>query len=185
MDGAADRPTAVTASTAPRRVTDGAPLVGRRDALLAFSEALDGPGAQAFQFLVLSGEPGAGKTRLLSELTRQAAGRELTTLVGRAAEFEQELPFGVVVDALDDQVEASLPGLAERLGAETAALLGTVLPALRTGTGTAAPSETGPRGDQDDHTGQTGPGSDLTTGSACTGRCADCWRTWPPRTGWC
>ncbi|HEY3904622.1 MAG TPA: AAA family ATPase [Streptosporangiaceae bacterium] len=135
-------------------------MVGRRDALLAFNQALDASGAPAFQFLVLIGEPGAGKTRLLGELTRQAAGRELTTLVGRAAEFEQELPFGVVVDALDDQVESSLAGLAERLGAETSALLGTVLPALRT---PGQDRETGPRSDQADRTGQTGPGSDLTS----------------------
>jgi predicted ATPase len=140
------------------RITSGAALVGRHDALRAFTEALDGPRAGAFQFLVLSGEPGAGKTRLLTELHAEAAGRKLTTLAGRAAEFEQELPFGVVVDALEDQVETSLPGLAERLGAEISARLATVLPALRA----AAPghdSETGPRSEQAqqaDHAGRTG-----------------------------
>src|SRR5712691_6906746 len=130
MDGA-DRPTAVTASTAPGTTNTAAPLVGRRDALRAFGEALDGSSAGSFQFLRLIGEPGAGKTRLLGELAAEAVRRELATRWGRAAEFEQELPFGVVVDALNDQVEVSLPGLVERLGAETAALLATVLPALR------------------------------------------------------
>src|SRR5215469_9130117 len=70
---------------------------------------------------------------------------------GRAAEFEQELPFGAVVDALDDQVEVSLPGLVERLGAETSALLATVLPSVRT----VLPSQRARSA--------AGPGSDLTS----------------------
>ena len=106
MDGDANRLAAVRASTAAGRIMDGAaPLVGRRDALRAFGEALAASSAGSFQFLVLVGEPGAGKTRLLGELAAAAARRELATRWGRAAEFEQELPFGAVVDALDDQVE--------------------------------------------------------------------------------
>ncbi len=172
MDGA-DRPTAVTASTAPGGTTNtAAPLVGRRDALRAFGEALDASSAGSFQFLRLIGEPGAGKTRLLGELAAEAVRRELTARWGRSAEFEQELPFGVVVDALDDQVEASLPDLAERLGAETSTLLATVLPAMRT----VSPAETSPAavgpdsgpagpnpGSEPAAVGQTGPGSDLTS----------------------
>ena len=159
MHGAADRPAAAEANMATERFAEGTPLVGRREALRAFGEALEASSAGSFQFLRLIGEPGAGKTRLLGALAAEAKRLELTARWGRSAEFEQELPFGVVVDALDDQVEAALPGLGERLGAETAALLATVLPAVRT----AAPSETGPRSDQADQTGQTGPGSDLTS----------------------
>src|SRR5690242_16595542 len=105
MDGGADR------------AGGAAPLVGRLDALRVFGEALDASGAGTFQFLVLVGEPGAGKTRLLGELAAAAADRGLAAGWGRATEIEQELPFGVVVSALDYQVEASLPGLAERLDA--------------------------------------------------------------------
>lgn len=173
MDGAADRPTAVPASTAPGRLTsDAAPLVGRSEALRAFSEALDDSGAGSFQFLALVGEPGAGKTRLLAELNAEAIRRELTTCFGRAAEFEQQMPFGAVIDALDDQVEASLPGLpgqqadqaelpglAGRLGAEMSTLLATVLPAIRAiapAQADAAPASGNP--DQ-----AAAPGSDLTS----------------------
>src|SRR5215472_2313813 len=152
MDGGADRPAAVGAMAAAGRIMDGAaPLVGRHDALRAFDEALDAAGAGSFQFLLLVGEPGAGKTRLLAELAVAAARRELATLWGRAAEFEQELPFGAVVDALDDQVEASSPGLIDRLGAETSALLATVLPSLRS----ISPGLV--------HPAASGPGSDLTS----------------------
>ncbi len=149
MDGGADRPAAAGASTAAGSITDGAaPLVGRRDALRAFSEALDASSLGSFRFLALVGEPGAGKTRLLGELAAAAALRELATGWGRAAEFEQELPFGAVVDALDDQVEALLPGLTERLGADTSALLATVLPSVRAlSPGPAAAAASGPGSD--------------------------------------
>ncbi|WP_131742400.1 ATP-binding protein, partial [Actinomadura roseirufa] len=102
-----------------------APLVGRRDALDALDRALDGAEA-GFGFVALVGEPGAGKSRLLGELADAAAGRRLPSLAGRAAEFEQEMPFGAVVDAIDDRLEEhslDLPPAALRL-------LGTVFPAL-------------------------------------------------------
>ena len=150
MGGGADRPAAVRASAVAGRTTDAAPLVGRREALHVFGDALDASSGGSFRFLSLVGEPGAGKTRLLGELAAAAAARDLASLWGRAAEFEQEMPFGVVVDALDDHVEASLPGLALRLGAETSGLLAAVLPSLRA----AAPGPGGPA---------SGPGSDPTT----------------------
>jgi DNA-binding CsgD family transcriptional regulator/tetratricopeptide (TPR) repeat protein len=158
MDGGADRPAEENVSAAAGRITDGAaPLVGRRDALRSFAEALDASGAGSFQFLALVGEPGAGKTRLLSELAAAATSRKLATWSGRAAEFEQELPFGAVVDALDDQVEAALPGVAERLGAETSALLATVLPSVRA----ILPGET-PGATVQAAPASSSPGSDLT-----------------------
>jgi DNA-binding CsgD family transcriptional regulator len=171
MDGGADRPAAAEVNPAAEGSTAGAaPLVGRRDALLGFAEALDTSGTGSFQFLRLVGEPGAGKTRLLGELAVAAARRGLPTLWGRAAEFEQELPFGAVVDALDDQVEASLPGLADRLGADIAGLLATVLPSARPATGhyRAVASQTGGRIPGASDAGPpglrtSGPGSDLTS----------------------
>jgi DNA-binding CsgD family transcriptional regulator len=133
----------VRAHVGVERGMDGgtdAPLVGRRDAVLAFRESLAASSDGAFRFLCLVGEPGAGKTRLLGELATAAAAWELPVLSGRAAEFEQEMPFGAVIDALDDKVEASLPELAGRLSAATTGLLATVLPAVRT----AAPSPDAP-----------------------------------------
>ena len=149
MDGGADRPAGVRGHGAAQGFPPGAgPLVGRGDALRAFRAALDASGTGSCCFLGLVGEPGAGKTRLLGELAAGAAQRGMVILGGRAAEFEQEMPLGVVVDALDDQVESGLPSLAIRLGAGTCGLLAAVLPSLRA----AAPGLDG----------SAGPGRDMT-----------------------
>ncbi|MCW2879205.1 MAG: transcriptional regulator, LuxR family [Sphaerisporangium sp.] len=111
-------------------LSGGAPLVGRRDALHAFAETVDATLTGGFQFLAVVGEPGAGKTRLLAELAALATGRGLTTLWGRAAEFEQIMPFSALIDALDDHLEARRDDLAERLGTAQARQLAAVFPAL-------------------------------------------------------
>ncbi|RAY16667.1 LuxR family transcriptional regulator [Actinomadura craniellae] len=120
----------VVVSRTDRRTEDlppgPAPLVGRRDALDTFEQALDTVGDGGFRFLALVGEPGAGKTRLLIELSAAASGRKLPALAGRAAEFEQDMPFGVVIDAIDDHLEESAPDL----GPGATRLLGSVFPAL-------------------------------------------------------
>src|SRR5262245_10613692 len=87
-----------TVPTADRR------FIGRRQELAALDEALDSLRAPRPRWVVVSGEPGIGKTRLLSELAERAAGRRYPVFVGRGAELESELPFAIWVDALDDHV---------------------------------------------------------------------------------
>ncbi|MFC6084359.1 helix-turn-helix transcriptional regulator [Sphaerisporangium aureirubrum] len=111
-------------------VPQGVPLVGRRDALRAFAQSVDATVTRGFQFRAVVGEPGAGKTRLMAELAAMAGGRGITTLWGRAAEFEQIMPFSALVDALDDHLEARRDELSGRLGAGQARLLAAVFPAL-------------------------------------------------------
>jgi DNA-binding NarL/FixJ family response regulator len=110
------------------------PLIGRQHVLKAFDECLGAAAAAAadesFQFLGLSGEPGAGKTRLLAELATEAGGRELPVLWGRAAEYEQQMPFGMVIDALDDHLETCAETLPETLGEAAMRSLAAVFPSL-------------------------------------------------------
>ncbi|GAA0580289.1 hypothetical protein GCM10009546_48430 [Actinomadura livida] len=101
------------------------PLVGRREALQEIGRVLDAA-ERGYGFLALVGEPGAGKTRLLNELADAANARKLPFVAGRAAEFEQEMPFGAVVDALDYRLEEQAPALPPN----ALRLLGTVFPAL-------------------------------------------------------
>ncbi|XRQ14073.1 helix-turn-helix transcriptional regulator [Actinomadura welshii] len=117
MEGRADRDA--------RARSGNAPLVGRREALQEIDRVLDAA-ERGYGFLALVGEPGAGKTRLLNELADAAIARKLPFVAGRAAEFEQEMPFGAVVDALDDRLEER----ALNLSSAALRLLGTVFPAL-------------------------------------------------------
>jgi predicted ATPase len=83
-------------------------LIGRDRELEALSASLEQAreGARCVQVV---GQPGIGKTALLRELGDRAEAAGDLVLSGRGAEFEQELPFGVVVDALDDYSARSSP----------------------------------------------------------------------------
>jgi predicted ATPase len=82
------------------------------------------------RFVFVTGEPGIGKTCLLLELARQAERRGCLAVRGGASEFERELPFGPVVDALDEYLEALDPREFNRLSAEDLSELAGVFPAL-------------------------------------------------------
>ena len=92
-------------------------MIGRERELNLLRAALDALPA----LVAVAGEPGIGKSHLLRELREEALGRGMLVLSGRAADFERELPYGALVDALDahlDELDASrLRGLdGEQLG---------------------------------------------------------------------
>ena len=97
-------------------------LVGRAAELARLDDGLDDLWAGGSPAVVVTGEPGIGKSRLLAELTDRARARGGLVLAGRAAEYETDLPFAPWVDALDAYVADHPP-------ADGAALAG-VLPAL-------------------------------------------------------
>jgi DNA-binding NarL/FixJ family response regulator len=107
------------------------PLVGRMAELELIERMLEGTSAGEARFLFVSGEPGIGKTRLLSELLLRAADRGCLALHGNAAEFEREVPFGLVVNALDEFIETLGAGAFAAHGTEEVAELAGVFPALR------------------------------------------------------
>ena len=130
MDGDADRPAAVRGSPAALGSAHGvAPLVGRRDALRAFGEALDASGQGDCCFLGLVGEPGAGKTRLLGRAGygRGRPGPGHRCGAGRPSS-SRRCPSGAWSTRSTTRWRPSWPSLAARLGAETSGLLATVLP---------------------------------------------------------
>ncbi|HKH18169.1 MAG TPA: AAA family ATPase [Solirubrobacteraceae bacterium] len=93
--------------------TSAAPTVGRESELAQLEAALDGLAAGMPACVAVDGEPGIGKTRLLSELRGRAEERGWLVLAGSAAEFERELPFSVWVDALDAYVASQQLDLAD------------------------------------------------------------------------
>ncbi len=77
-----------------------APLVGRQAELTRLRRRLDAAWRGAGQVILLTGEAGVGKSRLLEEITSGAVARGTRLLAGRAWETEQILPFQPWVDAL-------------------------------------------------------------------------------------
>ncbi len=92
---------------------------------------LDDVTAGRARLVFVTGEPGIGKTSLLVELLGRADDRGCLALRGGAAEFERELPFGLVVDALDEYLASRDPRAFSRLAAEDLSELAGVFPALR------------------------------------------------------
>jgi DNA-binding NarL/FixJ family response regulator len=105
-------------------------LVGRAVELGSLDGLLDRLDDGASAALELVGEPGIGKTRLLSELAARADAREHTVLSGRATELERDLPFSVFVDALDAYLQSLDPRRLNGLDAGVHTELATVFPSL-------------------------------------------------------
>jgi len=105
-------------------------LVGRDREIARLERALDGLVSDQVRVLQISGEPGIGKSRLLAELARRAEARGYLVLDGQAAEFERDIPFGVIVDALNDRAAALEPSLLRSLDGETVRELAVLLPSL-------------------------------------------------------
>jgi len=78
----------------------------------------------------LIGEPGIGKSRLLAELTQRAEARGFLVLDGRAAEFEQDVPFGPIIDALNDYLGSEQAAVVRGLEPWAVQELAEVFPSL-------------------------------------------------------
>lgn len=100
-------------------------LVGREQELAAAERAVKDAQDGSSRALGVLGEAGIGKSALLIATRERAAAAGMLVLEGRGAEHEQDVPFGVVVDALDDHVASLHPRRVESLGHD----LGAVLPA--------------------------------------------------------
>lgn len=106
---------------------DTSPFVGRQqevDLLVGLIAQLATGSGHA---VLIQGEPGIGKSRLLSEITRHAHGQSVPTLATNCYEIERAIPYqpviGLVMRALDQITDAALRRLAPVSLAELAALL--------------------------------------------------------------
>ena len=113
-------------------------LVGRAQELAELDEALDQVAGGQPRFLQIVGEAGIGKSRLLAELARRGEGRGCLVLDGRAAEFEQDLPFGLIVAALNDYLGSLDPAMLDGLDQDELRELASIFPSLRQPSGPAA-----------------------------------------------
>uniref|UniRef100_UPI0015F0893F ATP-binding protein n=1 Tax=Streptomyces shenzhenensis TaxID=943815 RepID=UPI0015F0893F len=80
------------------RGTHARQLVGRQREMDVLRSAVGNCRDGVSTVIEITGDPGLGKTRLLSELADLAAAEGLAVLYGRASEFEPQRSFGVFVD---------------------------------------------------------------------------------------
>lgn len=79
----------------------------------------------------LVGDPGMGKTTMMTWLRELAVHENALVLDGRGSEFEHDVPFGLFVDALDEHLRDAQHRWSRSLGAEVVAELTGIFPALR------------------------------------------------------
>jgi len=112
------------------QVSEISRLVGRDSEITAIAATVDAVHAGRSQVLVLTGEAGIGKSALMSTLRERAGEAGLLVLEGRAAEHERDVPFGLAIDAFDDEVAGLHPRRLESLGEGRVADLAAVLPSV-------------------------------------------------------
>jgi DNA-binding NarL/FixJ family response regulator len=119
---------------APGAPAAPSPFVGRRAELETIQRMLgEVEAGSSRRVVVVVGEPGIGKTRLLEELGLLASAGDSLFLAGRAAEFEREAPFAPFVDALGGRLADPERSPLEGLSAEQRSELGSVFPTLARG----------------------------------------------------
>jgi len=121
-------------------VANPAPFVGRAAELrrlgAVLREVLHGS-----RIVAISGEAGAGKTRLIEQF-RHAASREARFLVGRGSPLAAGLELGAVVEALEGELRSRDAGQLRTLCGNRAGALAGVLPSVAAavpGAGPASP----------------------------------------------
>src|ERR687898_331497 len=120
-------------------------LLGREKELAAATAAIGGVGEGAPRSLAIMGEAGIGKSALLIAMQERARAAGVLVLSGRAAEHERDVPFGLVVDALDDHVAAMHHRRGETIGPQLAAVLPAAAAMADEGAPAAAPGDAAER----------------------------------------
>ncbi|MET0864707.1 MAG: AAA family ATPase [Nakamurella sp.] len=85
-----------------------APMVGRESEIRVLLEAVASVTAGERRLVLVRGEAGIGKTRLLTELSGVLGGADYTVLQGRATELESDVPFAPVLEAFHNYPDLQL-----------------------------------------------------------------------------
>lgn len=118
---------------------DADELVGRIKEMHTLSEALAATERGESVTVMVTGEPGIGKTRLLEKVCEQAVRQGFEVGRGRGTELEREIPHGALIEALNQPLGLVRHEDLDALGADVRSELGMLLPTLADG---AAPLTT-------------------------------------------
>ncbi len=118
-ESTAESTSSITANTGERHNRPA--LVGRGPELTVLAERLDAALGGECQLVLISGDAGVGKTRLVDELEALARRRGVRTLHGRFAEADHALPYDGFFEVIREYL---------RTGAGSAATLAEIMPEL-------------------------------------------------------
>ncbi len=124
----------------PGRVPAEQPLVGRDDEVALLVRHLAGHGPPV---LLLAGEPGIGKSRVLRESVRRAAGAGWCVLSGGCQRLGNHAPYAPILGALTGHIQGQT-AVRQRIDLQGCAWLVRLLPELATGPLAPSPAGTLP-----------------------------------------
>lgn len=114
------------------------PFTGRERELALFAQRRAAAQRGEGHVVLLSGDGGVGKTRLLQEVARSARADGWQVATGHGYPLETTIPYAVFADALGPMLDALDSGALMRLTRGDRALLGALAPALLERTGAAS-----------------------------------------------
>src|SRR6187551_240077 len=113
--------------------------VGRDAPLSALVSSLDRASAGSGAVVLVGGDAGIGKTRLMKDLKQQAANREVRVIEGRCSSTESSVPYAPLMNALRFRIaKGEGEAVAEMLG-PLRAVLAPIFPQLPEDPSVAAP----------------------------------------------
>jgi DNA-binding CsgD family transcriptional regulator/tetratricopeptide (TPR) repeat protein len=120
----------MTASPTQRGTDRPLPLVGRDDEMAIIASLLREARQGSGKTLIVSGEGGVGKTRILAEAGARARADGWNVVTGRAYSVETGIPYALFADALLPSIRSLEPGALAVLTRGGAAELAFLFPAL-------------------------------------------------------
>ena len=109
---------------------DSSPFVGRDKEWRRLAALLEQAGAGAGQAVLIAGEPGIGKSRLLAELAQICASRGVRVLSARCYEIERAMPYQPVSELVGQALEAASDEVLRRLAPVSLAEIAALVPAV-------------------------------------------------------
>jgi tetratricopeptide (TPR) repeat protein/transcriptional regulator with XRE-family HTH domain len=128
--GADDAPSDSGIEPAPGAAGEAAPFVGRGSEYGLLVGLISRLASGAGHAVLIEGEPGIGKSRLMREASRYAAARGLTTLATNCYEIERAIPYQPVIDLVTRALERASPKALRKMAPVSLAELAALVPAV-------------------------------------------------------